>query len=59
MITQSNSESSGSNENWTGVDDKFLNSQRSGGGLVSVLLYPAIAVSALVFALYELSVLIK
>ena len=55
MITQSSHETTTGLEGWVGIDDHQLNTQRSGGGFLTLLLYPLIAFSALAFAAAELA----
>lgn len=55
MITQSSNESTTGLEGWVGIDENHLNTQRSGGGFLTLLLYPLIAFSALAFAAAELA----
>lgn len=55
MITQSKTETTGRPDGWVGIDDSDLHTQRSNGGFVTLLLFPLIALTALVFAAGELA----
>lgn len=55
MITQSKLEATASKESWAGIDDRQFGTQRSGGGILGLLLFPLIAFSALLFAASELA----
>ena len=55
MITQSKRETTPGLEGWVGIDDSQLNTQRNGGGFLTLLLFPLIAFSALAFAAAELA----
>jgi hypothetical protein len=55
MITQSNTETTTGPESWVGIDDKNLNTQRGGGGFLTLMLFPLIAFAALAFAAAELA----
>jgi hypothetical protein len=55
MITQSKTETTAGPEGWMGIDDRDLNTQRGGGGFLTLMLYPLIALSALAFAAAELA----
>ena len=55
MNTQSQNEITTAQESWVGIDEGRLTTQRSGGGFFTVLIFPLIAISALVFAAAELA----
>lgn len=55
MNTQSKTETTSGLEGWVGIDDSQLNTQRNGGGFLTLLLFPLIAFSALAFAAAELA----
>ena len=55
MITQSNTETTAGPDGWVGVDDRNLNTQRGGGGFLTLMLFPLIAFAALAFAAAELA----
>jgi hypothetical protein len=55
MNTQVKTDIKASAESWIGIDDRQLEVQRSGGGFLTLLLFPLIAFAALVFAAAELA----
>lgn len=55
MITQSKTETAVKSEAWVGIDDGQFQSQRSGGGFLSLLMFPLITFAALAFAAAELA----
>jgi len=55
MITQSNTETSAGLEGWVSIDDSDLNTQRGGGGFLTLMMFPLIAFAALAFAAAELA----
>ena len=55
MITQSNTETTAGVDGWVGIDDRNLNTQRGGGGFLTLMLFPLIAFAALAFAAAELA----
>lgn len=55
MITRSETESVVRPDGWAGVDDRQLETQRSGGGFLTLLMFPLIALTALLFAASELA----
>lgn len=55
MITQSKTETIARTDGWAGVDDRQLETQRSGGGFLALLMFPLIAFAALAFAAAELA----
>lgn len=55
MNTQSKSEMMAGPDGWAGIDDRQLETQRSGGGFLTLLMFPLIALAALVFAASELA----
>jgi hypothetical protein len=42
-------------DGWAGIDEQQFRIQRSGGGFLTLLLFPMIAFAALVFAAAELA----
>lgn len=55
MNTQSKAEFVTGPDGWAGMDDRKLETQRNGGGFLSLLMFPMIALAALVFAASELA----
>ena len=55
MITQSKTDTFAGPDGWAGVDDRQLDAQRSGGGFLTLLMFPLIAFAALAFAAAELA----
>ncbi|MBX9458809.1 MAG: hypothetical protein KL863_23755 [Rhizobium sp.] len=55
MITQSKTETIAGPEGWAGIDDRQLETQRSGGGFLTLLMFPLIALAALAYAAAELA----
>jgi hypothetical protein len=55
MNTQSKTESMAGPDAWAGIDDGQFKNQRSGGGFLTLLMFPMIALAALVFAAAELA----
>jgi hypothetical protein len=55
MITRSKSDTVATPDGWAGVDDRQLETQRSGGGFLTLLMFPLIALTALLFAASELA----
>ncbi|UVC11474.1 hypothetical protein IHQ71_13375 [Rhizobium sp. TH2] len=55
MITQTNTETTPGPDGWVGIDDRNLNTQRGGGGFLTLMLFPLIAFAALAFAAAELA----
>ena len=55
MIAQSNTETRAGPDGWVGVDDRNLDTQRGGGGFLTLMLFPLIAFAALAFAAAELA----
>ena len=55
MITQSNTETTTGPDGWVGIDDRNLDTQRGGGGFLTLMLFPLIAFAALAFAAAELA----
>jgi hypothetical protein len=54
MITQTKTETMAA-DGWTAVDETQFRSQRSGGGILTLLLFPMIALAALLYAAAELA----
>lgn len=55
MITHSKTEMVPGPDGWAGIDDRQFEMQRSGGGFLSLMMFPMIALAALAFAAYELA----
>ena len=55
MIAQTNTETRAVPDSWLGVDDRNLDTQRGGGGFLTLMLFPLIAFAALAFAAAELA----
>ena len=55
MNTQAKSEMMAGPDVWAGIDDRQLETQRSGGGFLTLLMFPLIALAALAFAASELA----
>ena len=55
MNTQSKTEMMAGPDSWAGVDDRQYGMQRSGGGFLTLLMFPLIALAALAFAAAELA----
>lgn len=55
MNTQSKNEPLATPDGWAGADDGQFRTQRSGGGFLTLLMFPLIALAALAFAAYELA----
>jgi hypothetical protein len=55
MNTQSKVNVAANAERWAGVDEGRMTAQRSGGGFLKLLMFPLIAVAALIFAAAELA----
>ena len=54
MNTQSKTEMMPGPDGWAGIDNRQLETQRSGGGFLSLMMFPLIALAALAFAAAEL-----
>ena len=55
MNTQAKSEMMAGPDSWVGIDDRQFETQRSGGGFLTLLMFPLIALAALAFAAAELA----
>lgn len=55
MNTQAKSEMMAGRDGWVGIDDRQFETQRSGGGFLTLLMFPLIALAALAFAAAELA----
>lgn len=55
MNTQSKSEVMAGPDGWAGIDDSQFQTQRSGSGFLTLLMFPLIALAALAFAAAELA----
>jgi hypothetical protein len=55
MITQSKTKTTVAPDGWVGIDDRDLDTQRGGGGFLTLMLFPLIAFTALAFAAAELA----
>jgi len=55
MNTQAKSEMMAGPDGWVGIDDRQFETQRSGGGFLTLLMFPLIALAALAFAAAELA----
>ena len=55
MNTQFKSEMMARPDGWAGVDERQFETQRSGGGFLTLLMFPLIALAALAFAASELA----
>lgn len=55
MNTQSKSDMMPGPDGWAGIDDRQFATQRSGGGILTLLMFPLIALAALAFAAAELA----
>lgn len=55
MNTQSKTEIMAGPDGWAGIDDGQLETQRTGGGFLTLLMFPLIALAALAFAAAELA----
>jgi hypothetical protein len=55
MITQSKTDVAAKTEAWVGIDDSQFHTQRSGGGFLTLLMFPLIAFAALAYAAAELA----
>ncbi len=55
MVTQSKTENTVAAEGWVGIDDRQFQAQRSGGGFLTLLMFPLIAIAALAYAAAELA----
>jgi hypothetical protein len=55
MNTQSKSDVMVGPDGWAGIDDRQFETQRSGGGFLTLLMFPLIALAALAFAAAELA----
>jgi hypothetical protein len=55
MNTQTKRDMIASPDGWAGIDEQQFRTQRSGGGFLTLLLFPMIAFLALVFAAAELA----
>ena len=55
MTTQPRSEMMAGPDGRTGIDDRQFETQRSGGGFLTLLMFPLIALAALAFAASELA----
>jgi hypothetical protein len=55
MNTQSKTEMMPGPDGWAGIDNRQLETQRSGGGFLSLMMFPLIALAALAFAAAELA----
>ena len=55
MNTQSKSELTPGPDGLAGVDEQQFRAQRSGGGFLTLLMFPAIALVALIYAASELA----
>ena len=55
MNTQPKSEMMAGPDGWVGIDDRQFETQRSGGGFLTLLMFPLIALAALAFAASELA----
>ena len=55
MTTQSKTENTVAAEGWVGIDDSQFRAQRSGGGFLTLLMFPLIAIAALAYAAAELA----
>lgn len=55
MNTQSKTEITTGPDGWVGMDEAHLQAQRSGGGFLTLLMFPLIALAALAFAAAELA----
>lgn len=55
MDTRSKSETIAAPEGWAGIDENQFRTQRSGGGFLTLLMFPLIAFAALAFAAVELA----
>ena len=55
MNTQTKSEFIASPDGWAGIDEQQFRTQRTGGGFLTLLMFPMIALVALVYAASELA----
>lgn len=55
MNTRTKTEIAVGPDGWAGIDDRQLETQRSGGGFLTLLMFPLIALAALPFAAAELA----
>jgi len=55
MNTQTKSGLTAGPEGWAGIDEQQFRTQRSGGGFLTLLLFPMIAFVALLYAASELA----
>lgn len=55
MNTQSKTKMTAGPDGWAGVDDGQFKTQRNGGGFLTLLMFPLIALAALAFAAAELA----
>lgn len=55
MNTQSKSEIVAGPDGWAGIDERQFQNQRTGGGFLTLLLFPLIAFAALAYAAAELA----
>ena len=55
MNTQPKNEMVAGPDGWADIDDRQFETQRSGGGFLTLLMFPLIALAALAFAASELA----
>ena len=55
MNTQSKNEMMAGPDGWAGIDERQFKVQRTGGGFLTLLLFPLIAFAALAYAAAELA----
>ncbi|MGV3551906.1 hypothetical protein [Rhizobium sp.] len=55
MNTQSKTNMMAGPESWAGIDEGQFKTQRNGGGFLTLLMFPLIALAGLVFAAAELA----
>lgn len=55
MNTQSKNKMIAGPDGWAGIDEGQFKVQRTGGGFLTLLMFPLIALAALVFAAAELA----
>ena len=55
MNTQSKGEMIVAPDGWAGIDEQQFRTQRSGGGFLTLLMFPMIALVALAYAASELA----
>jgi hypothetical protein len=55
MNTHAKNEMMAGPDGWAGIEDRQLETQRSGGGFLTLLMFPLIALAALAFAAAELA----